>query len=229
MWSIGVRLGLSPEDEEVKRKLAKCHPRAYVELIRSDIPELSSVKPTRPRALRPSFLPAMKPSMPPVSEPSPPLAAKSSMSFALEPPVLKLTRGELRARVEMQEKKERSIKQKTQASPEDNPPTRGKILKVGVFSSPLSATGARDYSGRAVESPLAILQISFRSPASQDAELPPPMQGEVGRDRSGVAGTAASLLTNVELVVKAASSILLESDLEKADALSVEEALALSL
>ena len=55
------------------------------------------------------------------------------------------------------------------------------------------------------------------------------MPEEVGRDRFGAAGTAASLLTNVELSTGATSSILLESNLEKADALSVEEALALSL
>ena len=51
----------------------------------------------------------------------------------------------------------------------------------------------------------------------------------MGRDRFGAAGTAASLLTNVELSTGATSSILLESNLEKADALPVEEALALSL
>ena len=34
----GVRLDLIPEDEVVKLKLAKCLPRVYSELIRSDIP-----------------------------------------------------------------------------------------------------------------------------------------------------------------------------------------------
>ena len=165
VWSSGVRPGLNPEDEEVKRKLDKYRPRAYAELIRSDIPGPSGVKPALPRALRPSPIPAMKPSMPPVSEPSPPPAVKSSLSSALEPHVAKSTRGDLRARVEMLAKKKRSIKRKTQASPEDSPPAWGKIMKGGVFSSPLSAVRAGDSSGKAAEPPLAVLIISVRSPA----------------------------------------------------------------
>ena len=42
----GVRPGLSLEDEEVKRRLVKCHPRAYSKFIRSDIPGPSGAKPT---------------------------------------------------------------------------------------------------------------------------------------------------------------------------------------
>ena len=45
VWFSGVRPGLSPEDKEVKRGLVKCHPRAYSELIRSDIPWPSCAKP----------------------------------------------------------------------------------------------------------------------------------------------------------------------------------------
>ena len=45
VWFSGVRPDLSPEDEEVKRRLVRCHPRAYSELIRSDIPGPSGVKP----------------------------------------------------------------------------------------------------------------------------------------------------------------------------------------
>ena len=41
----GVQPDLSPEDEEVKRRLVRCHPRAYSELIRSNIPESSGAKP----------------------------------------------------------------------------------------------------------------------------------------------------------------------------------------
>ena len=37
-WFSSLRPGLSPENEEVKQRLVKCHPRAYSELIRSDIP-----------------------------------------------------------------------------------------------------------------------------------------------------------------------------------------------
>ena len=53
VWSLGIRLGLSPEDEEVKRKLAKCLPRVYSELIRSDIPGSFGVSPSRAPASRP--------------------------------------------------------------------------------------------------------------------------------------------------------------------------------
>ena len=108
-----MRPSLSPEDEEVKRKLVKCHPRAYFELIRSNIPESSGAKPARPPAQRSSPPSVMKPSLPPVSKPSLLHAIKSSPSSALEPPVMKRTQGELRARVEVLAKKKRSIKRKT--------------------------------------------------------------------------------------------------------------------
>ena len=48
MWPLGARPDLSPEDKEVKQKLkqklVKCAPRAYPELIRSDIPGSSGVR-----------------------------------------------------------------------------------------------------------------------------------------------------------------------------------------
>ena len=51
----------------------------------------------------------------------------------------------------------------------------------------------------------------------------------MGRGRFGAVGDEDSLLSHVELAVGAVSSILHDSDLKKVDALSVEEALALSL
>ena len=47
----GIHPGLSSKDEEVKRKLGKCLPRMYSELIRSDIPGPSGTKPSRPPGL----------------------------------------------------------------------------------------------------------------------------------------------------------------------------------
>ena len=44
----GIHLNLNSEDEEVKRKLVKCSPWTYSELIRSDIPWLFGAKPSRP-------------------------------------------------------------------------------------------------------------------------------------------------------------------------------------
>ena len=71
----------------MKRRLVKCHPRAYSELMRSDILGPSGAKPARLPALRSSPPSVMKPSLPP--------ALKSSSSFALEPLISKPTRGEL--------------------------------------------------------------------------------------------------------------------------------------
>ena len=64
MWISSVWPGLSPEDEEVKRKLVKCTPCAYSELIRSDIPGPSGVRPARLPFLRPSPISVMRPSLP---------------------------------------------------------------------------------------------------------------------------------------------------------------------
>ena len=122
-----MRPGLSLEDEEVKRRFLRCHPWAYSELIRSDIPGPSGGKPTRPPVLRPSPPSVMKPSLPPVS--------KSSSSFALEPLIVKPTRGELRARLVVLVKKGRSVKWKNQASPNDSCHSRGTgINKIYILN-----------------------------------------------------------------------------------------------
>ena len=62
----------------------------------------------------------------------------------------------------------------------------------------------------------------------QGAEPPSPMPDDVGRGRFGAVGDEDSLLSHVEHVVGAVSSILRDSDLKKVDALSVEEDLALT-
>ena len=221
MWFSGVRPGLSPEDEEVKRRLVRCHPWVYSELIRSDILGPSGAKPARLSVLRPSPHFVMKPSLPPIS--------KSSSSFALEPLIANPTRGELRTPLEVLAKKRRSVKRKTQASPDGCPPSRGKILKVGVTSSPLFTIGAGDYSGSVAKPPLEVLPISVWSPTSQGADPPPPMLDDVGRGRFGAVGDEDSLRSHMELASGAIFSILRDSDLKKVDALSVKEALALTL
>ena len=134
MWPSGARPDLSPEDEEVKRKLVKCAPRAYSELIRSDILGPSNARLARLPFLRPSPLFVMKPTLP--------LVSKSSSSSVLEPFTLKPTRGELRSRLEVLAKKKRSVKWKSQASPKGCSSARGKVLKAGASSSPSSAIGA---------------------------------------------------------------------------------------
>ena len=88
MRSSGIRPGLSPKDEEVKRKLAKCRSRVYFEQIRSDI--------LGPSGLSPYLAPASKPSLP--------FVMKTSHEGAL---VMKPTREELQARVESLAKKKK--------------------------------------------------------------------------------------------------------------------------
>ena len=55
------------------------------------------------------------------------------------------------------------------------------------------------------------------------------MPDDVGRGRFGVVGDEDSLLSHVELAAGAIFSVLPDSNLKKVDALSVEEALALTL
>ena len=99
----GIRPDLSPEDRVVKLKLARCLPRAYSELIKSDIPGSSGSKSSRPSSLRPS----------------PPSAMKFSFD---KPPVVKPTKGELLARVETLSRRSRGKKRKPEDSLEKGHP-----------------------------------------------------------------------------------------------------------
>ena len=69
-WSSSTRPDLSLKDEEVKRKLVKCAPRAYSELIRSDITGSFCARPARLHFLRSSPLSVMKHPVPKSSSPS---------------------------------------------------------------------------------------------------------------------------------------------------------------
>ena len=231
MQPSGIRPTLNSGDKEVKQRLAKCLPWVYSELIRSNIPGSSDVNPSRPHDLRPSLPSDMKPSRE-------------------GPSSVKPTREELQARVESLAKKKRSFKHKAQAPLKSSLTIRGKILRLGA-SSPSSTTkerGSSDQvptrgqappsmakvfkvadpknpSGRTAEPPLEVLPISVRSPSVQNAKLPP----TTPENCLGTEGDEDSLLTNSELTVGAVSSILRDSELKRANALSVEEALALSL
>ena len=238
MRSSGIRLDLSPEDRVVKRKLAKRLPRAYSELIRSDIPGSSGSKFSLPATLRPS--------------------SPSVMKFYHDgPPVVKPTKGELQARVETLSWRSRSVKQKPLDSLERGHLAWGKAPRLGTPSSspsahvrvqgkvlpPLtevprasssqprsaSAAKAKDSSGRDAEPPLEVMPIAIWSPPAQSAEPPPSIAEDLGRKRPEANGDGDSLLSNDELVASAISSILRDSDLKRSGALPVEEALALSL
>ena len=92
-----------------------------------------------------------------------------------------------------------------------------------------SASGAKGSSRRAVGPPLKVLPISIWSPSMQNATPSPLMRGDAGDDCFGAEGGEDSLFANAELAAEAISSILLDSNLKKVEALCVEEALALSL
>ena len=104
---------LSPEDREVKRRLGKCCPRAYSDLIKSNLPSSLGVSPSSSPRSKSPLLPTME------TSPRGPL-------------IVKPTRGELRARVELLAKKKRSVKRRAQDPSEGSLPARGKVLKLGV-------------------------------------------------------------------------------------------------
>ena len=91
------------------------------------------------------------------------------------------------------------------------------------------AAGLKNSSGRSTELSLVILPISIQSPLAQDFKRPPTMSEDEGRGCFGVKGEEDSLLANSKLIVGAVSSILRDSNLRRADAMSVEGVLALSL
>ena len=198
----------------------KCTPRAYSELIRSDIPGSSGARPARLHFLRSSPISVMKRPVP-----------KSSSPSVSETLTAKPTRGELRSGLEVLAKKKRSLKRKPPSSPEGFPPARGKTPKVGASSLPSSAVGARDSSGRADEPPLEVLPISVWSPTSRGAAPSPTMPDEVtgNRGHSKAVRDEDSLLSHAELAAGVVSTILRDSDLRRVGALPVEEALALLL
>ena len=170
---LGVRPDLSPEDKVIRGELAKCLPRAYSELIKSDIPGSLGSRSSRPITLRPL----------------PPSVMKLSHDG---PPVIKPTKGELLARVETLSQKSWSVKRKTLDPPEKGRPSWGKVPKLGSFSSspfahvrargqvlssssevprvpssqPRSYSTAkdRDSSGRAAEPLLEVMPITVWSP-----------------------------------------------------------------
>ena len=134
-----IRHDLTLENKEVKRQLGKCHPRAYSDLIRSDIPSSSGVSP----------------SCSPCSTSPPPPTMETSLG---EPLVVKPTRGEHRARVELLAKKRRSVKRKAQDPPESNLPARGKVPKLGV-SNPRSRDQVQ-VRGQALSSSVEVSEVA---------------------------------------------------------------------
>ena len=94
--------------------------------------------------------------------------------------------------------------------------------------SPRAAV-AKSPPERTAEPPLDILPISAWSPLGQSAELLSRASEGKGRKHLRHERDEDSLLASPELAAWAISSILLDSDLKRADVMSVEEAPALSL
>ena len=148
----------------------------------------------------------------------------------------------------------RSVKRKAQAPPESSLAIRGKILRLGTSSPPLTVkeqdssdqvlargqappsmvkvskvVGPKNPLGRTTKPALEVLPIYVVNPSAHNAKLPPTTPEDEERDCLEIEGDEDSLLTNSELAVEVVSSILRDSDLKRVGALSVEEALALSL
>ena len=120
--SSGIRPGLNPEHEEVKWKLAKCHPWLYFKLTMSDILGPSGVSPSRASASRPSL----------------PFVMRTSCEG---PSVVRPTREELQDRVESLIKKKMRVKRRAQAPLESSLAVWGKVPRLGAPSPPSSAKG----------------------------------------------------------------------------------------
>ena len=112
----GARIDLRAEDNAITLALAECPPRPYAELIKSDLPGLSSSRSARSAALRAS----------------PPSTMKVS---PLEPSSAKPTKGELLARLETLSRKPRSMKRKTLDSVKKDRPASVKVPKLRASSS----------------------------------------------------------------------------------------------
>ena len=159
----------------------------------------------------------------------------------------------------MLSRKPRSVKWKTSGSTEKDWLVLDKVQKLGVSSSspsthirkperahlPPSETPtilrsqpcsrpiakAKSLFSGAVEQPLAIMPITVWNPPTRSVRSPSRKAKELKRKdiESKSGGEGDSLLHNTELAVGAVSSILKDSDLERSNALPVDEALALSL
>ena len=236
----GARIDLSAEDDAVALALAEYPARPYAQLIKSSIPGPSSLKPTRPAALR--------------------LSPPSTMRVSpIGPSAATPTRGELLAQLETLSRKPWSVKRKTSGFAEKGQPALAQVLRLGasssspstpaqkpeqaqspaaeapiVFSSqPPSKTAAKEkiLLGGAAEKPLAIMPITVWIPPTESVRSPPRRAEELKRkdSESKIGEDGDSLLLNAELAAGAVSSILKDSDLERSRVLPVDEALALSL
>ena len=179
------RLNLSTEDDVVALILAECPARPYAELIKSDLPGPSNVRPARSSASRP--LP-------------PPTMGVSPIGLSAATP----TRGEILVQLGTLSQRPRSVKRKTPSSAEKDHPVLAKVLKLGAsptssvrrperaqspiveapMSSPppsKSAAKAKSLLGGSVEQPLAVMPITVWNPPMESVRSPPHQAEELKR------------------------------------------------
>ena len=244
------RLDLRDEDAAVALALTECSARSYAELLRSNIPSSSGLKPARSSALRPS---------------PPSTLGVFSFGHAAAAP----TRGEILVHLEGISRKPWSVKMRKTDSPERDQPASPKVQKLEApssllvqrperASSPLASlvseperaspllaevppvlcllpssepiAGAGNPSGEDGDQPLAAVPITVWNAPSDSAKSPPGKLAEPTRmiTKPKTSENKDSLLSNVELAAGAVSSILKDSDIGRSKELPVDEALALS-
>ena len=229
------RLDLSAEDNVVALALAGYPALPYAELIRSDIPGPSNLRPARSSASR--------------SSPAATLGS-SPIGLAASTP----TKGEILVHLGAMPRKPWSVKRKKPSSTEDDRPVSAKVHKLGASpttreperaSSPLAEAPvvlsppppskpdgeAKSPLSASVEQPLVVMPITVWNPPSENVKSPPRKAAELKRKKPKlkVDENQDTMLSNSELAAGAVSSILKDSDLGRSKAMLVDEALTLSL
>ena len=230
--------------------LAGCSAIPYAELIRSNIPGSSSLKPARSSALRP-------------------LPPSTLGVFSFGPVTAAPTRGEILVHLEGISRKPRSVKRRKTDSPERDQPAHAKVQKLEMppsflvqgperVSSPLASLVLEperassplaevplvlcslpssepiaeegNPSGEGGNQPLAAMPIAIWNASSDTVKSPPGKVAEAKRKKTKpkVDEIKDSVLSNAELTAGVVSSILKDSDIGRSKELPVDEALALS-
>ena len=171
------RLNLSAEDNVIALVLEGYPARPYAELIRSDIPGPSSLRPARSSASRS-------------------LLATAPGSFLIRLTAATPTRGEILVHLGAAPRKPRNVKRKKPSSTEEDRPVSAKVHKLGVsptareperassplaeapmiLSPPISSTpdgGAKSPSNAVTEQSLVVMPITVWNPPLEKVQSPP--------------------------------------------------------
>ena len=226
--------------------MTECSARSYTELLRSDAPSPSGLKPAKSSALGPS--------------PSSTLGI-----FSFGPAAAAPTRGEILVHLEGISRKPRSVKRRKTYSPGRDQSAPAKVQKLEAPSSPLvqrperassplaspvleperdlpllaevppvlgtlppsePITAAGNPSGVDGIQPLAAVPVTVWKAPSESTKSPPGKSaGPRRRTKPTTAENQDSFLSNINLAASAVSSILKDSDIARSKELPVDEAL----